>query len=293
MVRKVNHSRISLLLLKTFSFGVLSSLVIALLAGCTSLLYVGRVPAKKFYDPSVLGLKQEEIEFADKDGTRLHGWWFSSKTQPSKGTVVFFHGNGENLTTHFISLSWMPAEGYNYFIFDYPNYGVSEGDPSPYSTVMSGHAALEWVHDNKDDRPLIVYGHSLGGNVAHRTVLDMKDKLPIRALVLDGTFLSYRSIARKKASENALLWLLQPVAWLIMSDRYAPENIEKRAPIPLLVIHGQKDTMVPPQFGEDIFEKSAEPKEIWRIEEGEHGDTFWKHQKQYRQKFLDYLSQHP
>ncbi len=258
-----------------------------------SLLYVPREPLKKFYDPSIVGLKQEEIEFTNKDGTRLHGWWFSSKTQPSKGTVVFFHGNGENLTTHFLSLSWMPAEGYNYFIFDYPNYGVSEGEPTPYTTVISGQAALEWVHASKDQRPLIIYGHSLGGNIAFRSVLDLKEIIPVRALILDGSFLSYRSIARKKASESVLLWLFQPVAWLIMSDTYAPQHIENRASIPLLVIHGQKDTVVAAQFGEEIFEKSPEPKEIWRIEDGQHGDTFWAHQKIYRQKFLDYLAQHP
>ena len=289
MVRKIRNSRVFVLLLK--SLGAL--LIILAVTGCSSLFYIAREPGKKFFDPSQVGLLQEEVEFANKDGTRLHGWWFDSKIKPAKGTVIFFHGNAENLTTHFLSLAWLPQEGFNYFIFDYPNYGVSEGEPSPYTTVISGQAALKWVNSNKDPKPLIVYGHSLGGNIALRTVLDLKNEVPLRAVVLDGTFLSYRSIARKKASQNWILWILQPVAWLIMNDEYAPHEIERRAPVPLLVIHGQKDGVIPPEYGYEIFEKSPEPKEIWRIDEGQHGDTFWAHQKKYRQKFLDYLAQHP
>jgi fermentation-respiration switch protein FrsA (DUF1100 family) len=180
--------------------------------------------------------------------------------------------------------------GYNYFIFDYPGYGVSEGDPSPYANLMASHAAVEWIHDHKDPKPLIIYGQSLGGNIAHRTVLDLKDKIPFKALILDGTFLSYRSIAWRKASDIWFLWPFQPLAWLLMSDTYAPKDLASRAPVPLLVIHGQMDNVVPPVCGEEVYEQSPEPKEIWRIENGKHGDTFWSNNHIYRQKLMDYLA---
>jgi fermentation-respiration switch protein FrsA (DUF1100 family) len=259
------------------------------IVSCASLFYYPRATNVKFYDPQQVGLKQEEIEFTDEEGTRLHGWWFSARTKESLGTVIFFHGNAENITTHFLTLSWLPEKGYNYFIFDYPNYGVSQGKPTPRTTVLAGKAAIKWVNKNKDQRPLIVYAQSLGGIVGLRSTLDVKDQVPIRNLILDATFLSYRSIARQKASENILTWLLQPIAWLVMSDSYAPKDIDKLAPVPLLVIHGQKDIVVHPKFGEEIFNKASEPKQIWRIPEGQHGDTFWKHEKIYRQKLLDYL----
>jgi hypothetical protein len=258
--------------------------------GCTSIFYYPRIKNSKFYDPIKVGLIQEEVEIDTELGTRVHAWWFSSAKNPAKGTVIFFHGNAENLTTHFLSLSWLPAEGYNYLIWDYPGYGVSEGEPTPKNNVIAAHAVLKWVNKNKDNSPLIIYGQSLGGNIAMKAVLDMKDQLPIKALVVDGSFRSYRSIARKKASESWLLWLFQPIAWLVMSDQYAPDNLKEFAPIPLLVIHGQQDPVVPPQFGDDIFSKASEPKQIWRIEDGYHGDTFWRHDKVYRKKFTDYLS---
>ena len=100
-------------------------------------------------------------------------------------------------------------------------------------------------------------------------------------------------MARQKASESWLLWILQPVAWLVMSDKYAPEKINELTPVPLLVIHGQKDNVIHPKFGEQIFEMASEPKQIWRIPEGTHGDTFWRHDRIYRRKLIDYLAQLP
>ena len=96
-------------------------------------------------------------------------------------------------------------------------------------------------------------------------------------------------MAKQKASESWLLWLLQPIAWLIMSDEFAPDNIDQLAPIPLLVIHGQNDKVINPKFGEQIFQKATQPKQIWRIPDGTHGDTFWRHDKKYRRLMIDYL----
>jgi fermentation-respiration switch protein FrsA (DUF1100 family) len=267
----------------------LSILVLSLNLGCSSVVYIPRVAKTRFYDPAKFGLKQEEIDIPTSQGIKVHAWWFKSKTAPAKGTVVFFHGNAENISTHFLSLSWLPAEGYNYLIWDYPGYGDSEGEPSPENNVVSAHAVLEWVHKNKDDRPLIIYGHSTGGIVAMRSVLDTKDQIPYKVMVVDGSFCSFRSVARVKASQSWLLWLLQPVAWLLMNDEYAPKKLNEMTPIPLLVIHGQKDIVVPPQLGEDIYKKASEPKEIWRIADGNHGDTFWAHEGLYRKKFLEYI----
>ncbi|PIS10473.1 MAG: phospholipase [Bdellovibrio sp. CG10_big_fil_rev_8_21_14_0_10_47_8] len=273
-----------------FFYFVICILALFASTSCTSIFYYPRIPDRKFYDPKQAGLIQEEIYFEDEDHHRLHGWWFQATKEPNLGTLVFFHGNAENITTHFLQFTWLPAKGYSYFIFDYPGYGESQGGPSPKTNLMAGKAALQWVHQNKDARPLIVYGQSLGGNIALKTVLELRDHVPLRNLILDSTFLSYRSVARTKASEHWLTWLFQPLAWLVMSDSYAPEHIERVSPIPALVIHGQKDLVIDPKFGEEIYEKLAEPKEIWRIESGTHGNVFWTDGQSYRQKFIDYLA---
>lgn len=255
-----------------------------LLMGCSSFLYYPR--KEQLYNPARFNLKPEDVYFTNKEQQRLHGWWFASRTQPAKGTFIFFHGNAENLSSHFISLSWLPDEGYNYFIFDYPGYGQSQGEPGPYENVSAGRAALHWVHENKDPSPLIVYGQSMGGIVALRTVVEEKDQLPIKVMIADGTFSSFQRIARKKLATHWLTWLTQPFAYLLLSDRWAPD-VEKISPVPMIVMHGRLDPVVEYEHGERIFSDAKEPKTFIEVPEGHHGDLFWVAKGIYRRKVLD------
>lgn len=272
-----------------FPFQLLCIMGFLFLSACSHLFYY---PAQEtFYTPEQAQLKSEDVTFQDEAGNSLHGWWFPAATKQAKGTFVFFHGNAENMTTHFMSLKWLPELGYNYFIFDYPGYGTSTGSPSPESTVLSGRAALRWVHANKDTQPLIVYGNSLGGIVALRATLDLKNEIPIRAFIADDTFSSYQRVARIKVAQNWLTWILQPLAYVVLSDRWAPQNVADLSPIPLLVIHGDSDHTVETKNGELLFSEAAEPKTFWLKKDGLHGDTFWRYDFQYRTKVLEWLVQ--
>ncbi|MBX3034084.1 MAG: alpha/beta hydrolase [Bdellovibrionaceae bacterium] len=258
------------------------------LSGCMTFFYYPT--SKTYFDPAQAGLRPEDVTFTTGSGEKIHAWWFESAVRPSKGTIVFFHGNAENLTSHFASLMWLPKEGYSYLIFDYPGYGRSTGRTTAKGTVEAGHAALEWVHRNKDPRPLIIYGHSLGGNVALRTALELRGEIPYKAIVIDASFPSYQKIAANKLSQFWITWPLQPLAYLLVSDSYAPKGIQQLSPVPMLIIHGQSDLAVEPEYGERLYELAGDPKEIWRIPGGVHGSTFWSHDLVYRRKFLDYLT---
>lgn len=273
-----------------FKLSLLALLPGFIATGCSSFYYY---PVKNFkiYEPNKLGLQPQDIYFKDEAGRKLHGWYFESKKTPATGTFVFFHGNAENITSHFVSLSWLPEAGYNYFVFDYPGYGLSEGEPYPESTIQSGRAAIRWVHENKDQRPLVIFAHSLGGIIGMRSVLDVKNEIPLKAVIIDASFLSYKTIARKKLSNRWFLMPLQGLTYLVLSDEYAPKKISDISPIPFLVIHGQKDQVVEPEFGEEIFNKAGEPKDIWRIPNGVHGNTFFVDDKKYQTKLLDWLKQ--
>jgi uncharacterized protein len=243
---------------------------------------------EQLYNPAKFNLKQEDVYFTNKENQKLHGWWFESKQKPSKGTFVYFHGNAENLSSHFASMSWLPEAGYNYFIFDYPGYGQSEGEPGPYENVSSGRAALHWVHDNKDKTPLIIYGQSMGGIVAQRTVIEEKDQIPLKVLIADGTFSSFQRIARKKMASHWLTWLVQPFAYLSLSDRWAPD-VDKISPIPLIVMHGRQDRVVEYEHGERLFADAKEPKTFIEVPDGHHGDLFWVNEGRFRKVVLDQL----
>lgn len=256
------------------------------LMSCSSVLYF---PEKQqFFDPKKFKLSYEDVYFPNRENEKIHGWWFDSKTKPAKGTVVYFHGNGQNLSAHFLSMAWLPDAGYNLFIFDYPGYGQSEGEPSPAGNVDTGREALHWVHENKDKSPLIVYGQSMGGIVALRTVQEVKDKTPIRAVIADGTFSSFQRIGRKKLAQHWLTWLLQPLAYVVLWDTWAAD-VEKISPIPLIVIHGEKDQIVEFEHGVRIAEDAKDPKTFIPVPNGQHGDLFWVDKGKYRKIVFDQI----
>jgi len=259
------------------------------LSGCTSLFYYPRVPKIQFYDPSQMGLDPKNIEVFWAPGKSLHAWYFQARKTPSKGTIVHFHGNAENVTTHFMNLIWVIDEGYDYVIFDYPGYGLSDGEPSPKDNYLSAKTFVTYVHEKIDSRPLIFVGQSLGGNILLKTLEGLEGAVPIRSVIVDSTFPSYRSVARQKASESWVLWLLQPVAWLIMSDSYAPEIEGKLPGIPKLVIHGDQDRVVPFKNGKKVFSVMTEPKEFLQISGGNHTDVFYREKGAYRAQILSWL----
>ncbi len=264
-------------------------IIALLLSGCSSLLYY---PSPQlFYDPARLGLKPEEVHFPSANGEQLFGWYFRHKgKEPAKAIVVFYHGNAENLSSHYLNVAWLVDYPFDLFVFDYQGYGRSKGSPSPQKTVEDGAAALAWAHQKSPELPLVIFGQSLGGVVALRNAIDLKDKLPIRLVAVDSTFLSYRTMARRVMSRAWLTWPFQWLGWLSLSDRYAPKGeVGKIAPLPLLVIHGDKDGVVDFDQGQRVFNEALEPKEFWHIPEGTHTSVF--SDKAYQKKFAAWVEE--
>jgi uncharacterized protein len=261
-------------------------LVLLFFSSCSGLLYY---PTRSLhYDPAKLQLKPEEVFLPSKNGAKIFGWYFSAAKKPAKGVIVLFHGNAENLSSHYLSAVWLLNHGYDLFAFSYQGYGRSEGKPTPKHTVEDGVAALNWVAQKK--LPVIVLAQSLGGAIALRSIVELKDRSFIKYIAVDSTFPSYRSMGRQVLTRSLITWPFQWLGWLVMSDEYAPlGRIGEIAPIPLLVIHGENDNVVEIEMGERVFEEAKEPKEFLRIPHGGHTDIFTVQPEKFKQKFLDRL----
>jgi fermentation-respiration switch protein FrsA (DUF1100 family) len=197
------------------------------------------------------------------------------------------------MTSHFQSLAWLPDSGYNLVTFDYRGYGISEGSPEPKGVHEDAVAAIRWVMANFKDKPLYLFGQSLGGAVLLRALDDLTpiERQSIRAVTVEGGFHSYRAIARDFLSRSWTTWLFQPLGSLLISDQYAPEeSIPRVSPIPLLVIQGEEDPVVPLKFGEKIYELAREPKTFWKIQKGKHIDTFLREDSRYQKAWISYVS---
>lgn len=237
--------------------------------------------------PDKIGLQYEDVSFASIDGTRLHGWFLPA--QQAKGTVVFFHGNAENISTHIGAVYWLPAEGYNVFLFDYRGYGLSAGHATISGIHNDARAALQYVHDRADIDPrrLVLFGQSLGGAVAIYTAVTAG--IPLAAVVVESAFADYRKIMREKLAEFFLTWPLQwPLSYTV-TDRYSPIRVVADLKVPLLIIHGDTDKVVPVEHAYDLYEAATGDKTLWIVKGGGHTAAFGANRQEYRPRLLAYL----
>lgn len=257
-------------------------------SSCSSLFYQ---PSKEnFHDPKKFRLVYEDVYLKSKNDSLLHGWFFPVDSKTTElGTVVQFHGNAENISTHFLSLVWIVRYGYNLFIFDYQGYGQSQGVPNQAKINEDALTALEYIIKRNSKLKLIAYGQSLGGTILLKALDDFSDKKKIDAVVIDSSFSSYQEIGKEKLSMTWITFLFQPLAYILISDRYAPKRIYNISPIPLLVIHGDNDSVVPIHHGKNIFNLAKEPKWFWHIKGGKHIDSMTSHNGIYRDKLLNFF----
>jgi hypothetical protein len=205
---------------------------------------------ERAYDamPASVGLPYENVQLSAGDGVVLAAWWIPAQTP--RGTVVFAHGNGGNMSHRLDKIRLFHELGYSVMAFDYRGYGASEGKPSEEGTYADMAAAVDHataVRGTTSAR-LVLYGESLGGAVA----IEESVRRPPAALVVDSSFTSVPAMAKKYYP-----WL--PVRLLL---RFRYDSLARMPAIkcPVLVLHSPQDDVVPFAMGRQLFAAAPEPK---------------------------------
>ena len=261
-------------------------LALALLSGgCTHLFF--QPDRNIFSDPAAAGLKYETIKFSSGDGTELTGLFFAPTGAPL-GTVVHFHGNGQNMTAHFPYSAWLAGEGYNVFVFDYRGYGASGGKPSLDGLVLDGKAALAHALKLPGARPdkMIIFGQSLGGAIAVAAAAESGFKPA--AMILEGTFYSYKSVGSAVLRRHWLTWPLAWLPWVAVSGGRAPKDYIGKIDCPKIFIHSERDGTVPFAQGRKLFDAATEPRQFWTVPAG-HVEAFGAYRAVYAPRLLAFL----
>lgn len=255
--------------------------------GCSSLFFY---PRKAHFDnPALKSASYEDVYFMTSDGLRLHGWYLKAKDK-SRGTILQLHGNAENISTHVNSVLWLTLEGYDVFTFDYRGYGRSEGSPTQDGVHRDAQAALETVLTLPDinKERLFVLGQSLGGAIAVYAVANSPHKDRVKALIIDSAFSSYRTIAREKLAQIIFTWPFQYPLSFLFNDDYSPVKwIKTVHPLPVLIIQGDQDTIVPVHHASILYGTALDPKELWVVNGVGHIQGL--SVKEIRKRFLEYL----
>lgn len=248
--------------------------VVLAVSGCAGMFF--HPMEEHVLDPADHGIAYRDIWFEAADGVRLHGWLLPAETDESTGTVVFLHGNAENVSTHIAAVYWLPEHGFNVFLFDYRGFGRSGGRPDIAGVHRDAAAALEHVVTlpGVDPDRLAVFGQSLGASVSITVVAEMGREAGVRALVADSPFSSYRGIAREKFGGIWLTWPLQLPLSLTVPERFDPIRfVDRIAPIPLLIVVGEADRIVPPEHGRSLYQAARPPVELREGEGAGHIQT--------------------
>lgn len=210
--------------------------------------------------PAEFGVPFGPSTITTSDGERLHAWTLPHATP--RAAVVYFHGNGGNLSMWAPVLAGLYRRGFTLHAIDYRGYGASTGRPTEDGLYRDVDAALDWVSARLDRGvPLVFWGRSLGTTMAAYAASRRRPD----GLILEAGFADARSLLRAS----------RPLAVLSVfsSYRFPTATYAQRAQCPVLVLHGDHDGVVPYASGRALFDALSEPKTFVRIAGGDHNDV--------------------
>jgi fermentation-respiration switch protein FrsA (DUF1100 family) len=219
-------------------------------------------PDRQLYgDPGDVGLPFTDMAIPTEDGERLHAWWIPTRAPSARGHVLFFHGNAGNVSHRLEHALALTGAGLDVLLVDYRGYGQSTGRPSEEGLYRDARASLAAVRSGGQVDPArVVYmGESLGGAVA----LHLAIETPPLALVLQSAFTSLRDIAREH----------YPAALSgLAGDAYPSVQRIAALRAPVLIVHGDRDDIVPVAHARALFAAAPEPKRLHVVPGAGHND---------------------
>ncbi len=239
----------------------------ALYAAAVAIMYFAQrsflyFPDRERVTPASAGLPSvKEILIAAPDGETVIAWY--GKAAQGKPTLLYFHGNGGSLAVRSERIRRYLDAGIGVFMMSYRGYSGSTGSPTEESNVADAKRAYEALRaEGAGAEEIILYGESLGSGVAAQVAAEK----PVRGVILDSPFTSI-------VDRAAQLYPWLPVR-LLLEDRYDTRRYLGRMRAPLLVLHGERDTIVPVEMGREAFTLASEPKELAIFPEAGHNDLY-------------------
>jgi fermentation-respiration switch protein FrsA (DUF1100 family) len=225
------------------------------------------------------GLPLEDVWFQAADGAKLFGWYVDAGED--RPVIIWCHGNAGNIVHRLDNLRFLFQRDLSVFLFDYRGYGRSQGsrptEEGLYLDAIGAHDYLTRVRLIRPER-LIIFGRSLGAAVAG----DLALRKPASGLILESPFPSVEAVAKFYYGGLPLHWLLGAEFRLI--DRVPALSLPK------LVIHGDRDDIIPIELGRQVFEAAKPPKSFHLIPGAQHNNTYQVGGESYFQVFSDFAA---
>ena len=264
----------------------LKSVIITLLVcygGLVALLFVAQRSLMYFPDrmrvaPAAAGLPEaEDIVLDTADGEKVVAWHIPP--QQGRPVILYFHGNGGALHIRVDRFRAITAGGNGLVALSYRGYGGSTGRPSEVGLIADGAATYRFAVARHPAAKIVLWGESLGSGVA----VALAAQQPVGGLVLEAPFTSAVDIA-------AAVYPFVPVR-LLMWDQFRSDRHIGAVKAPVLILHGERDRVVPISYGERLFALAREPKKFVRFPQGRHEDLDTQGAITIARHFIDELSE--
>jgi len=232
--------------------------VFAQLLRRSSMFFPSRYPIGN-WAADAYGIRPEDEWMRTDDGVRLHGWLVRA-ADPAAPMIVWFHGNGGNVTDRAPIAVDFARRGVSTFIFDWRGYGRSEGSPSESALYDDAMTAYHFVTTTLHVPPerIVLYGESLGGPYAAHVAAHRK----AHCVVIENSFPSLAAMA------NALYRPL-PAGWFVPFAMRTTRWLND-AHLPVLVLHGKQDAVIPFALGVELFDGLRVPKRMFVSDRAGH-----------------------
>src|SRR5262249_52343894 len=221
------------------------------------------LPDKKRYAPREVGLADvEEIVFEGRGGAKLIAWYVPARR--GKPTLLYFTGNSGSAASRARKIEAIAASGYGVFMLNYRRFGGSQGWPTEANNIADAVAAHAYLQEEFGVAPrnIVAYGESLGTGVATRLALQRQGK----ALGLGTPFTSLVDVGRQ-------VWWFLPLR-LVMTDQYRTIDRIGSVKVPLLIVHGARDSLIPVHHARQVYAAANEPKTLAILRRGDHNDLY-------------------
>lgn len=210
--------------------------------------------------PREFGVSYEPLTIETADGERLRAWMM--RASGSRGLIVYFHGNGGNLSNWAPILAGIVGRGYSLLAVDYRGYGVSTGRPSERGLYRDVDAVITVAQrERQPGVPLIYWGRSLGASMAAYAA----STSPPDGVILEAGFPDARAAMRGSGVMSVLA--------LASSYEFPAARFMQAVRVPALVIHGDRDSVIPFALGRELYEGLSGPKAFVVVRGGDHNDA--------------------
>ena len=200
----------------------------------------------------------EKVKITTVDNIDLVAWLYNKDIEKFK-TILFFHGNAGSLENRTYKLNHFQDLNVNFLIIAWRGFSGNEGKPNESGLYEDAKSAIKWLNlKGVNEENIILYGESLGTGVA----VEVAQKKNFAGVILESPYTSMINMGKK-------YYPLFPVRFLL-KDKFESYKKIKKISVPILVIHGKIDKIVPFAMGKKMYELANEPKFFYFQEYGDH-----------------------